>query len=77
MVLDVGGETQFKIKNVEVDEELKTVVSIEDMEGNDIAALMVETGIAEEDDNSEIRLVPGTLALGDQTLLVLAAVSPM
>ena len=77
LVLEVGGETQLKIKNVEVDEKLKTVVSIEDMEGNDIAALMVETGIAEEDDNSEISLVPGTLALGEQTLLVLAAVSPM
>jgi len=79
LVLDVGGETQFKIKNVEVDEELKTVVSMEDMEGNDIAALMVETGIAEEMENNsdEITVVPGTLPLGQQTLLVLAAVSPM
>jgi len=79
LVLDVGGETQFKIKSIEVDKEFRTVVSMEDLEGNDIAALMVETGIAEEAEKTmeEIKIVPGTLPLGQQTLLVLAAVSPM
>ena len=38
------------MKNVEVDKEFNTIISMEDMEGNDVADLMVETGIAEKDD---------------------------
>jgi len=79
LVLDVGGETQFKVKNVEVDEEYKTFVSMEDLEGNDVADLMVETGIAEKDEKmmGERKLTPGTLSIGHHQLLVLSAVSPM
>ena len=79
LVLDVGGETQFKVKNVEEDKEYKTIVSMEDLEGNDVADLMVETGIAEKDEKmiGDLELIPGTLSPGHHQLLVLSAVSPM
>ena len=79
LVLDVGGETQFKVKNAEVGEEFKMIVSMEDLEGNDVADLMVETGIAEKDEKmiGDLDLIPGTLSPGHHQLLVLSAVSPM
>ena len=79
LVLDVGGETQFRVKNVEEDKEYKTIVSMEDLEGNDVADLMVETGIAEKDEKmiGDLELIPGTLSPGHHQLLVLSAVSSM
>ena len=67
------------MKNVEVDKEFNTIISMEDMEGNDVADLMVETGIAEKDNEMmcELKLILGSLAPGQYQLLVLSTVSPM
>lgn len=66
LVLDVGG---WVVKDVEV-YELQTVVSMKDMEGNDVADLLVETGIAEKAKiqtvGEELKFIPGTLIAGGQ-----------
>ena len=47
LIMDVGGNSQFKVVDVTVDE-MKTMLSLEDVEGNDVASLMVETDVAQK-----------------------------
>jgi len=73
MVLDVGGETQFKISNVEMNSTGLSTIDLTDMEGNKVANLMIETGLAAAD---VLVMNFGTLPLGNQKLLLLRASSP-
>jgi len=77
LVMDVGGETQFKVTDINTDG-TKTVVSMKDVDGNDVSDLMIETGLAQRVDmKDDLSLIPGTLSPGQHKLLVLAAISPM
>merc|ERR1719369_1262713 len=77
LVMDVGGETQFIVTDVNVDDK-KTVVRMKDVDGNDVSDLMVETGLAQRVNiKDDLSLIPGTLSAGQHKLLVLAAISPM
>jgi len=76
IVLDVGGETIFSFKNVQnVDGVCH--VDLEDLEGNDVAQFMIETGCAAEDAIEGAEIKTSSLELGRSELLVLGVVSPM
>jgi len=76
IVLDVGGETIFSFRNVQnVDGVCH--VDLEDLEGNDVAQFMIETGCAAEDAIESSEIKTSSLELGKNELLVLGVVSPM
>lgn len=76
IVLDVGGETIFSFRNVQnVDGVCH--VDLEDLEGNDVAQFMIETGCAAEDAIEGAEIKTSSLELGKIELLVLGVVSPM
>jgi len=76
IVLDVGGETIFWFRNVQNVDGL-CHVDLEDMEGNDVAQFMIETGCAAEDAVESAEIKKSSLELGKCELLVLGVVSPM
>jgi len=76
IVLDVGGETIFWFRNVQNVDGL-CHVDLEDMEGNDVAQFMIETGCAAEDAVESAEIKKSSLELGKSELLVLGVVSPM
>merc|ERR1719158_779272 len=78
LIMDVGGETQFKITDVCVEDDV-TAVSLKDMDGNDVAGLMIETGLAQPQSymKEDMSYIPGKLSPGQYKLLVLSVKSPM
>merc|ERR1719427_964434 len=84
LVLDVGNDTiHFNVKVIELNNNGEPWVTMKDTEGNDVASLMVETGIAVADMPADeyvkapLKYQAGCLALGSQTVVMLSAVSPM
>jgi len=84
LVLDVGNDTMhFNVKVIELNNNGEPWVTMKDTEGNDVASLMVETGIAVADMPADeyvkapLKYQAGCLPLGSQTVVMLSAVSPM
>merc|ERR1719427_223810 len=84
LVLDVGNDTMhFNVKVIELNNNGEPWVTMKDTEGNDVASLMVETGIAVADTPTDeyvkapLKYQSGSLALGLQTVVILSAVNPM
>jgi len=80
MVLDVGKDTtQFVVKVQDVNAGNQCLISMKDAEANDVAQLMIDIGIAanEEPNKDPLEYKAGSLSIGNQTVVILNAVSPM
>jgi len=86
-ILDVGNDvTTFKLKVVKIDSRGEIFVVMKNMEGKDVAAVMVEAGIVnteknnireEDGEKAQIMFKSGTIPQGLQAVLMLKMVSPM
>ena len=64
VILDVGGETRFLVRNIGNREE-KTFLDLEDPEGNDVSSMMVDLGCAAAD---KLSGNTGSLSFGHYSL---------
>merc|ERR1719153_1607824 len=86
-ILDVGNDViTFKVKVVKIDSKGEIFVVMKNMEGKDVASVMIDAGIVSAENNNKeeevldktpIKFKLGTILHGLQTVVLLKMVSPM